>query len=65
MKKNYKEISIRLNAIGHLETEVTIDDIETIFLVDTGASNTVIDIGFAKDSLLEFVPMMQYSISVF
>jgi len=37
MKKNYKEISIRLNAIGHLETEVTIDEIETIFLVDTGA----------------------------
>jgi len=57
MKKNYKEISLRLNAIGHLETEVTIDEIETIFLVDTGASNTVIDIGFAKDNLLEFEPI--------
>jgi hypothetical protein len=46
---------LRLNAIGHLEVDVIIDDIETVFLVDTGASNTVIDIGFAKDNLLEFV----------
>ncbi len=57
MKKNYTEISIRKNAIGHLETEVTIDEIETIFLVDTGASNTVIDIGFAKENLLVFEPI--------
>ncbi|MDB5223897.1 MAG: acid protease [Chitinophagaceae bacterium] len=53
-KRNYTVIPIKLNVIGHLEVEVTIDDIKACFLVDTGASNTVIDIGFAKDNLLEF-----------
>jgi hypothetical protein len=53
-KKDYKQIPIKLNAIGHLEVEVKIDDIKARFLVDTGASNTVIDIGFAKENLLEF-----------
>ncbi|HEY8690063.1 MAG TPA: aspartyl protease family protein [Chitinophagaceae bacterium] len=53
-KKKYTEIPIRLNTIGHLDVEVTIDGIKTSFLVDTGASNTVIDIGFAKDNLQEF-----------
>jgi hypothetical protein len=53
-KKNYIKIPIKLNAIGHLEAEVTIDSIKARFLVDTGASNTVIDIGFAKENLLEF-----------
>src|SRR5919112_554635 len=53
-KKSYTEIPIKLNAIGHLEVDVQIDNIKARFLVDTGASNTVIDIGFAKDNLLEF-----------
>lgn len=53
-KKKYTEIPIRLNAIGHLDVKVTIDGITTSFLVDTGASNTVIDIGFAKENLQEF-----------
>ena len=56
-KKNYTEIPIVLNAIGHLEAEVTIDGIKTGFLIDTGASNTVIDIGFAKHNLMEFSSM--------
>ena len=53
-KKKYIESPIKLNAIGHLEVEVRIDNIKARFLVDTGASNTVIDIGFAKENLLEF-----------
>ena len=53
-KKIYIEIPLKLNAIGHLEAEVKIDDIRACFLVDTGASNTVIDIGFARENLLEF-----------
>ncbi len=53
-KKNYTKIPIRITAIGHLEIDVNIDGIKTSFLVDTGASNTVIDIGFAKDNLMEF-----------
>jgi hypothetical protein len=55
MKKNqYIQIPIKVNSIGHLEAEVKIDNIKARFLVDTGASNTVIDIGFAKENLLEF-----------
>jgi hypothetical protein len=56
-KKKYTAIPIKLNVIGHLEVEVTVDDIKARFLVDTGASNTVIDIGFAKDNLWEFASM--------
>ena len=37
-----------------MEVDVTIDEIKTTFLIDTGASNTVIDIGFAKENLFEF-----------
>ena len=58
-KKNYIEIPTRLNAIGHLEMDVYIDGIVTVFLVDTGASNTVIDIGFAKDNLPEFTAIKE------
>lgn len=58
-KRKYTKIPLRLNAIGHLEVEVTIDDIKAAFLVDTGASNTVIDIGFAKDNLLEFASIAE------
>ncbi|MGI8583311.1 MAG: aspartyl protease family protein [Chitinophagaceae bacterium] len=47
-KKNYTKIPIRITAIGHLEIDVNIDGIKTSFLVDTGASNTVIDIGFCE-----------------
>jgi len=53
-KRNYAKIPIRITAIGHLEIDVNIDGIKTSFLVDTGASNTVIDIGFAEDNLMEF-----------
>jgi len=53
-KKNIIKIPLRLNAIGHLETDVKIDKIKTSFIVDTGASNTVVDIDFAKENLLEF-----------
>lgn len=53
-KRNYTEIPIHLNTMGHLEVDVKIDGIKTGFFVDTGASNTVIDIEFAKDNLLEF-----------
>jgi hypothetical protein len=59
-KKKYTEIPIRLNSIGHLDVEVTIDGIKTSFLVDTGASNTVIDIGFAKDNLQEFAAIDEH-----
>ena len=56
-KNNYKKIPLTLTSAGHLETEVTIDGIKTNFLIDTGASNTVIDIDFATNNLLEFAPI--------
>ncbi|HUS01536.1 MAG TPA: retropepsin-like aspartic protease [Chitinophagaceae bacterium] len=53
-KEKYTQIPITLNMIGHLEVEVKIDNVKARFLVDTGASNTVIDIGFAKENGMEF-----------
>ena len=53
-KEKYSKIPVRLNSVGHLEVDVTIDKIKTAFLIDTGASNTVIDISFAKENLFEF-----------
>lgn len=53
-KKNYSETPFIITSIGHIEVDVNIDGVSTSFLVDTGASNTVIDVGFAKDNLLEF-----------
>ena len=53
-KKKYTRIQLRINFIGHLEADVTVDDVHTVFLIDTGASNTVIDIDFARKNLMEF-----------
>lgn len=58
-KKNYTEITISLNTVGHLEVDVRIEGIKAVFLIDTGASNTVIDIDFAKDNLPEFTPIKE------
>ncbi len=56
-KNNYLKIPFKMTPVGHLETEVSIDGIKTKFLIDTGASNTVIDIDFAKSNLFEFTEM--------
>ena len=53
-KKKYTRIPLRINVIGHLEADVTIDQVLTVFLIDTGASNSVIDIDFARENLMEF-----------
>lgn len=53
-KKFYSKISLHITPVGHIETAVTIDGIRANFLIDTGASNTVIDIDFAKNNLMEF-----------
>ena len=60
IKKNYSAIRVRITSIGHIEVDVNIDGINTFFFVDTGASNTIVDISFfAKDNLMEFVALEQ------
>lgn len=54
MLNDYTEIPIYLNAVGHLEVNVEIDGVTTLFLLDTGAGNTVIDIRFARENIGEF-----------
>ena len=59
MTDEHIQIPLFLTVVGHLEAEVIIDEIRTKFLIDTGASNTVIDITFAKDNLLEFATISE------
>ena len=44
----YAAISIRKTPVGHFELDAEIDDTPVLLLVDTGASNTVIDEQTAK-----------------
>ena len=53
-RKGYTEIILILNSVGHLEVPVEVDGIATQFLLDTGAGNTVIDIGFANENQMKF-----------
>ena len=53
-RTGYTEIILTLNTVGHLEVAVEIEGIATQFLLDTGAGNTVIDIGFANENQMEF-----------
>ena len=57
--KSYLQIPVRITSIGHIEVDVNIDGIDTSFLVDTGASNTVVDVGFTEDNLMKFVAIEQ------
>lgn len=54
IKKGYKQIPLNKTIVDVFELEVSIDGLVTYFLLDTGAGNTVIDIGFARINNLEF-----------
>lgn len=52
-EQNYKAIPLRATAFGHLEIAATINGIDVLFLLDTGAASTVIDTGFAAEHGLQ------------
>jgi predicted aspartyl protease len=43
LQKNYKAIAIKQNAAGHLLVPVIVNDVESLFILDTGAGATVVD----------------------
>lgn len=52
-KKNYRPVALQKNITGHFELIVSINGIDTNFIVDTGAARTVIDLAFARKLGLE------------
>ena len=42
-KKNYVKVPLSVNSLGHFETEIVINGIKGNFIIDTGASGTVIN----------------------
>src|SRR5215831_5962702 len=47
-KENYRPVALQRTIVGHFEAMVSINGIDTNFIVDTGAAKTVIDLAFAK-----------------
>ena len=58
-ENNYTSIPLRATNFGHLELKATINGFEALFLVDTGAASTVIDLAFVEDKQL---PVMETTI---
>ncbi|MGE5518714.1 MAG: aspartyl protease family protein [Candidatus Dadabacteria bacterium] len=55
LAEGYTAIPMRETMLGHLELIGKINNIDTRFLLDTGAANTVVGIEFAKDNALAFI----------
>lgn len=51
----YATIPLRATQFGHLEVNGFINDIPALFLLDTGAASTVIDISFAQENGLQLM----------
>ena len=51
-KNNYRPSALRKTVAGHFEMMVSIDGIDTNFIVDTGAAKTVLDLSFAQSQHL-------------
>ena len=47
-KIDYRPVALQRTIAGHFEIMVSINGIDTNFIVDTGAAKTVIDLGFAR-----------------
>jgi hypothetical protein len=53
--QDYQSIKLRATDFGHLEIPATINGIEVLLLIDTGAASTVIDIAFAQEHGIELI----------
>src|ERR1700753_372694 len=47
-KENYRPIALQKTIVGHFEVIVSVNGIDTNFIVDTGAAKTIIDLSFAR-----------------
>jgi hypothetical protein len=47
-KENYRPIALQKTIVGHFEVIVTVNGIDTNFIVDTGAAKTIVDLSFAR-----------------
>lgn len=52
-QNNYRPSALQKTVVGHFEMLVSIDGIDTHFIVDTGAAKTVVDLSFARLHNLE------------
>ena len=59
MKEGYKAVQLLPSAAGHLHTSGSLQCRKVDVLVDTGASNTVIDIEVARELGLKLTPIDQ------
>lgn len=48
-KEKYRPVALQKNIMGHFELIVSINGMDTNFIVDTGAARTVIDLAFARE----------------
>jgi Aspartyl protease len=47
-KENYRPIALQKTIVGHFEAMVSVNGIDTNFIIDTGAAKTVVDLAFAR-----------------
>jgi hypothetical protein len=47
-KENYRPVALQKTIVGHFEAMVSVNGIDTNFIIDTGAAKTVVDLSFAK-----------------
>jgi hypothetical protein len=52
-KNNYRPSALYRTIAGHFEMMVSINGVDTNFIVDTGAAKTVVDLSFARSRNLE------------
>lgn len=52
-KNNYRPSALQKTVVGHFEMMVSLNGVDTNFIVDTGAAKTVVDLSFAFAQNLE------------
>lgn len=52
-KNNYRPAALQKTVVGHFEMMVSLDGIDTNFILDTGAAKTVVDLAFARSQNLQ------------